>query len=72
MSVSITSGTYPRAPRIRTSPWQHALHTVWRFLEDAGQQRARQHLYQLAAMREASNPELARALRDAARHSGEY
>ncbi|MBL8350565.1 MAG: hypothetical protein JNL87_09640 [Burkholderiaceae bacterium] len=71
MSASMTSGTYPRAARPGNKLFLRGLNAVWAFLRDLGIQRARQHLNQLAAQREALDPALARMLRDAARHAGE-
>ena len=72
MSASITSGTYPRAAGRRGYPLARALSAVWDFVQDLGAQRARQHLNQLAAQRQALDLALAQMLRDAARHAGEY
>ncbi|HEV8315624.1 MAG TPA: hypothetical protein VGQ23_21390 [Burkholderiaceae bacterium] len=45
---------------------------VWRALESVGRQRARAHLERVAAGHDNSQPELARRLREAARHCGSY
>ena len=69
MTASITSGTYSRHARPAVSPWRRLTHGLWRFLQDLGARRARPHLEQLARQHDASNPALARHLREAARHS---
>lgn len=69
MTASITSGTYPRHAQPAVSQWRRFSHGLRRFLQDLGARRARHHLEQLALHHDASNPALARQLREAARHS---
>lgn len=69
MPASITSGTYPRQARPAARTGRGFMHSLWRVLQDLGASRARHHLEQLARQHDASNPALARQLRDAARHS---
>lgn len=69
MTTSITSGSYPRRASPASSLWQRLSQGTWRFLQELGDQRVRHHLELLARQHDALNPELARQLRDAARHS---
>lgn len=71
-TVALGSGIY-RAASLR-QVWLRRLATVgqslWQVLEEVGRRRASAHLRQIAALRQATQPELAAALRRAASSQG--
>ncbi len=66
MSVSITSGTYPRAGRSTPSGLRRVGAAIWQGLFTIGAHRAHPELMRIARLKAHSDPALARQLRDAA------
>ncbi len=69
MSLSIPSGTYPRASSPSGFSLRQAGRAAWRFLQSVGASRARVQLEALARQYDSTNPTLAYRLRESARHS---
>ena len=71
-TVALGSGMY-RAASLR-QVWLRRLtalgHQVWQVLEEVGRRRAASHLRQMAALHQATRPELAAAMRRAASSQG--
>jgi hypothetical protein len=71
MNTAVTSlPTSPAASRLR--PWlARASLAVWHALEETGRLRAERHLLEFAEHCQAQQPELAKELRAAARHTSQ-
>jgi hypothetical protein len=69
MNTAVTSLPMQAAPSALRLWVARTGATVWRAFEDAGRARARRHLLDFADQCQALQPELAKELRTAARHT---